>query len=243
MALSTRVEAVPARAITPIHVAPRPVAPVHPPHSVAPDVRVLVALPQHQQGVSQLEGLVYDSLPLLPEEDVKDIKVQLRNRGWFSSRHCLVFGDKQLADAVRTSALVKGSGVTHPSILHVFVKLSDVDQVNVRTLKREFSLCSRAASAASTAGAASTPAPTPCPVSELALALSSASSSADGSSRSSANAVVHLMVHKSARVNWHHLNEDKFELSISTSDTVDSLMQKLEAANGGPLEADRKSVV
>jgi hypothetical protein len=151
MALSTRVDAVPARAITPIHIVPRPVAPVHAPHTVAPDVRVLVALPH--QGVSQLsqEGLVYDSLPLLPEEDIKDIQVHLRNRGWFSSRHCLVFGDKQLADEVRASALVRGSGVTHPSILHVFVKLSDVDQVNIRTLKREFSLSSRVASAASTA--------------------------------------------------------------------------------------------
>jgi hypothetical protein len=51
------------------------------------------------------------------------------------------------------------------------------------------------------------------------------------------------MVHKSARVNWHHLNDDKFELSISSSDTVDSLMQKLEAANGGPLEAGSHSVL
>jgi hypothetical protein len=50
-------------------------------------------------------------------------------------------------------------------------------------------------------------------------------------------AVVHLVVHKSAKVNWHHKSENKFELSISSSDTVDTLMRKIEAANGLALEA------
>lgn len=52
-------------------------------------------------------------------------------------------------------------------------------------------------------------------------------------------AVVHLMVHKSAKVKWHHMSEDKFELSISSSETVDSLMRKIEAANGLVIDTDR----
>lgn len=51
-------------------------------------------------------------------------------------------------------------------------------------------------------------------------------------------AVVHLMVHKSAKVNWRNIKEDKFELSISSSETVDSLMKKIEAANGIALEPE-----
>lgn len=66
-------------------------------------------------------------------------------------------------------------------------------------------------------------------------AYDSASSSAADSSQNH-RAVVHLMVHKSAKVNWHNIKEDKFELSISSSETVDSLMKKIEAANGIALE-------
>jgi hypothetical protein len=51
------------------------------------------------------------------------------------------------------------------------------------------------------------------------------------------------MVHRSARVNWHHMGEDAFELSISTGDTVESLMAKLEAAHGASLDADSHSVL
>lgn len=40
------------------------------------------------------------------------------------------------------------------------------------------------------------------------------------------------MVHKSAKVNWRNIKDDKFELSISSSETVDSLMKKIEAVNG-----------
>lgn len=41
---------------------------------------------------------------------------------------------------MKVSDLVQSSGKTHPSYLHVFVKLSDVETVNIRTLMREFSL-------------------------------------------------------------------------------------------------------
>lgn len=239
MALSTRVDAVASsRAVTPVHVTPRPVAPLHATH-VHPDVRVLVAL---RHAVSGLEGPAYETLPLLPEETIKDIKVHLRNRGWFSSRHCLVFGDKETAEAIRVSDMVGSSGITHPSILHVFVKLADVDHVKIRTLKREFSLSNQAASSA---GRSAPEGGAAFAESALALALPSvATADPDaGSSTPTSQAVVHLMVHKSAKVNWHHLSEDKFELSINSSDTVDSLIRKLEAAHGEPLDAESHSVL
>lgn len=58
---------------------------------------------------------------------------------WFAA------GDRELADAVRVSDLVKASGKTHASYLHVFVKLADVESVNIRTLMRELSLANPAA--------------------------------------------------------------------------------------------------
>lgn len=63
-------------------------------------------------------------------------------------------------------------------------------------------------------------------------AFNSTTADCDSHSR----AVVHLVIHKSSKVNWHHMNENKFELSISSSETVESLMRKIEAANGIALE-------
>lgn len=54
-------------------------------------------------------------------------------------------GDRDLADAVKTSDIVQASGKAHPSYLHVFVKLSDVETVSIRTLMRELSLANPAA--------------------------------------------------------------------------------------------------
>lgn len=54
-------------------------------------------------------------------------------------------GDRELADAVKMSDLVQASGKAHPSYLHVFLKLSDVETVNVRTLMRELCLANPAA--------------------------------------------------------------------------------------------------
>lgn len=56
-------------------------------------------------------------------------------------------------------------------------------------------------------------------------------------------AVIHLMVHKSAKVAWHQLRDEGFELSISSSDTIDSLFARLEAAGGISLSDGRHQVV
>lgn len=46
---------------------------------------------------------------------------------------------------MRVSDIVKSSGKTHASYLHVFVKLADVESVSIRTLMRELSLANPAA--------------------------------------------------------------------------------------------------
>lgn len=184
--------------------------------------------------------------------------------------------DRELADAVRTSDLVSASGKAHPAYLHVFVKLSDVESVSMRTLMRELSLASPAAaeqqlasslSRAAAGGSAllalpssadppqaedgssapfrfdsSTSSSTPFAARSADSGSSTNSSAQDAFDSASADrgchgkAVVHLCIHKSAKVNWHHMSENRFELSISSSETVDSLMRKIEAANGIALE-------
>lgn len=190
--------------------------------------------------------------------------------------------DRELADAVRLSDLVSASGKATPAYLHVFVKLTDVESVTMRTLMRELSLSNPVAAEqrlaatmmkAATSGTSllALPCATQQPeagegvasmgVEELPSSSASASSSAstpfaasfssgdasDTSAQDAFNsttadcdshsrAVVHLCIHKSAKVNWHHMSENKFELSISSSETVESLMRKIEAANGISLE-------
>lgn len=264
MALSTRVEAsvapVPARVVSPIHVA------VH--HGRAPQMSLVLAHAS-ASGLASLKAT--DSLAVLPNETIMDIKMRLRNQGWFSSKSCLVIGDRELADAVRVSDLVKASGKTHASYLHVFVKLADVESVNIRTLMRELSLANPAAaeqqladrflSRPSSGDLLALPAISEPEVAEgtpVDSSSSSFASSATGSSSvdqdasnpapadassSHCRAVVHLMVHKSAKVNWHHMQENKFELNISSSETVDSLLRKIEAANGLALEGEHTVLI
>lgn len=86
MALSTRVEAsvapVPARVVSPIHVA------VH--HGRAPQMSLVLAHAS-ASGLASLKAT--DSLAVLPNETIMDIKMRLRNQGWFSSKSCLVIGE------------------------------------------------------------------------------------------------------------------------------------------------------
>lgn len=252
MALSAaRVEAaIPARA-SPVHLGLHSVRPHH------GTVQLALAVPAARE-----DSLAkFESLAVMPNDTIKELKLRLKQHGWFSSNapaSTLVFGDRELADAVKMSDLVQESGKAHPSYLHVFVKLSDVETVNIRTLMRELSLANPAAAEAYLSasckprsdGLLALPAiPELSAVTDEIADAGSASfssfstdSSAAGSSDASADsgshgrAVVHLMVHKSAKVNWRNIKEDKFELSISSSETVDSLMKKIEAANGIALE-------
>jgi hypothetical protein len=205
---------------------------------------------------------------MMPGETIKELRLKLKQHGWFSAStpfSTIVFGDRELADAVKTSDLVQASGKAHPSYLHVFVKLSDVETVDVRTLMRELSLANPAAAEQYLSASLAKPRSTsnllalPAIPESEALAAAESSAPAAGTDASSTNsyasarsetsstasadgsshhgrAVVHLMVHKSAKVNWRNIKEDKFELSISSSETVDSLMKKIEAANGIALE-------
>lgn len=179
---------------------------------------------------------------------------------------------------MRLSGLVSASGKATPAYLHVFVKLSDVESVTMRTLMRELKLSNPVAAEQQLAATMMQAATSgkgllalPCTATPGQNTGCERAAPAEQSSHSDANhstsspfaagaeshgefsaqdafdsttadcdshsrAVVHLCIHKSAKVNWHHMSENRFELSISSSDTVDSLMRKIEAANGIALE-------
>ncbi|KAF8073104.1 PI4KG4 [Scenedesmus sp. PABB004] len=197
--------------------------------------RAVAAPPGHP-----VPARAWEKLDVMPSETIQDIRLRLNNNGWFSAKSCLVFGDRELADAVRVSDLVAESGKEHPSYLHVFVKLADVESVNISTPLRALSLDNPAAAeqhlaeslmrAASSSNLLALPA-----VAEPAPDAAPAPA-AEGAGDAACRAIVHLMVHKSAKVSWHHLQANRFELTISSSDTVESLMRKIEAANGRALE-------
>jgi hypothetical protein len=190
-------------------------------------------------------------------------------------QRCAANRDRELADDLRTSNLVPAAA--HPSYLHVFVKLGDVESVTIRTLMRELSLSSPASAeqqfmhaaasggrllalpcssahdaraaassssarcASATAGGGGGGAAASATVEEAADSATAAAQDAFDSAAAAdrgchGKAVVHLCIHKSARVNWAHNSDNKFTLSIDGSDAVDSLMRKIEAANGLALE-------
>lgn len=76
-----------------------------------------------------------------PGDTIRDIKLRLRNRGWFTSRHCLIFGNKELlehetvAEVMRQSAV--GGDNSAGQYLHIFVRLADVEGVSLQTLGRQ----------------------------------------------------------------------------------------------------------
>ncbi|GBF98975.1 phosphatidylinositol 4-kinase gamma-like [Raphidocelis subcapitata] len=215
----------------------------------APDVVQPAATSPQQQQQEQEEH--YETLEVMADEAIKDLKLRMLNRGFRRppGTGCLVFGD--LDEHVR-AGLVRASPAPGSDFLHIFAPAAAVESVSVRTLLREFSLSSgaggspagagawplvvaaprRAAAAAAPAGAnaASAAAPPPPPPAEAAAT----------------SAVVHLLVHKSARVAWRHMGNDTFELSISSpaeTTTAKDLMRKVEDATGLSLRDGQHQLV
>lgn len=217
-------------------------------------------------------GSKLEVISVLPDETIKNIKLRLVNRGWFTSRHCLVFGSRELKDNQRVKEVLADSARSaSPNHLEVFVKLSDLEHVAVKTLANDYSFGNSNASGSSAAGDAelkgSVTARSALTRSLLAadntsrklmtsgstgleLVPTSAASSPRGACTMStspsapppASAIVHLRIRHGAAVSWRHLEGDRFELSISTSDTVASVKRRI-AASDASFAADDHQLV
>lgn len=196
------------------------------------EINLLLAVQRPRFDVNGGRALEFDTIQALPQDTIKDVKLRLKNKGWYSSKHCLVFGNRELMEHEVIGQIARGSCSTY---LHIFVRFSDIDAVDVLTLKRELSFQNMCDGNDN-------------PKSALTASLASLADSRH-TTRSCAmeancvmdvkdagridNTIVHLMVRKSAKVNWRPVGEDRFELAISSQDTADTLKKKLEAVSLG----------
>lgn len=74
-------------------------------------------------------------IQVLAEETIKDVKLKLSNRaGWFTSKHCLVFGNRELLEHETVSQLLRTDDTAgQQQYLHIIVKLSDLENVEIVT--------------------------------------------------------------------------------------------------------------
>ncbi|KAI8468286.1 MAG: phosphatidylinositol 3 and 4-kinase-domain-containing protein [Monoraphidium minutum] len=197
------------------------------PGGVMRSARVFLAVPAAAAAAAAELQEPYTSLEVMPEESIKDLKLRLLNRGFSrppgASSCCLVFGD--LDEAAR-AGLAQLAGAAGPAAaaappgggewLHIFAPAAAVESVSVRTPLQEFSLGG---------GDGGGGEPAPAALARLALPLARAAAAAAAAAggdaaaaaaaAAGAPAVVHLLVHKSARVAWRHMADGLFELSIS----------------------------
>ncbi|KAK9814552.1 hypothetical protein WJX72_007787 [[Myrmecia] bisecta] len=204
------------------------------------DLLVLLQRPRQTEG-----GTVLETVQICSNQTIKELKVKLRSlKGWFSSKHALVLGDRELLEHEVVGALAAAAktGSLTPGYLHVVVKLSDVESVTASTaLGAELSFghqlqnSPRSALTASLAESLAEDA-----VSEQRLVPKSSILSRVSDSRSNGE-VVHLIIRRSANIGWQRGSRDKFELSISSADTAEDLKRRLQERNG--LAADEHKLL
>jgi hypothetical protein len=108
-------------------------------HAAESRLREINLLLSLQQGLHQADAMSYDTIQVFADETIKNIKLRLRNRGWFTSKHCLVFGERELLEHEKIADVATSS--EHPSnFLNVLVRLSDIEAATIRTMSRDISL-------------------------------------------------------------------------------------------------------
>ncbi|GMH41452.1 hypothetical protein BSKO_09362 [Bryopsis sp. KO-2023] len=180
-----------------------------------------------------------ETINVMAEETIQNLKLRLRNRGFFTSRHCLVFGERKLMENERIGEVAsRYKEPDEADFLHVFARLSDVESIDVKTDKRNIIY---------TQGDTRLELPKP----EKDLPRSVLTSSLSGNMTPTGRElmlrgrvvsgadpvpnffdrtepVVHLIIRKTTQVKWQQDRGDHFEISISALDTVDTVKKKVE---------------
>lgn len=175
------------------------------------------------------------TLPVSGCDTIRELKMRLANKSWFTSKHCLFFGGKELLDHDMVADIVKQvNTAANPNYLHVFVRAKDVRYGNISTSAASTSFGNlRALDAAEAADAHSppkdsfTPRAPPQSSDDLALATVSSSDAADLAP------VLHIVIRKSSHVTWSSASRTgEFELTVRATDTADQLKQQLLPSSG-----------
>jgi hypothetical protein len=191
----------------------------------------------------EVSGERFTSLAVAPNETIQSVKLRVSRRSAFTSRHCLVLGDRELLEDDVTVGELAVASAKQPATgsnmhLHIVCKLKDIESVSIATsMQRTLTFKNEDVS------------PQPIRRSKSALtALLSTSDRLDSDSPMAASqlamrrspslppdGVVHLIIrNSSAGVHWRHAPGAKLELSISADATAEDVAAELEAANDLP---------
>ncbi|CAL8472363.1 g11906 [Coccomyxa elongata] len=186
-----------------------------------------------------------DALHVLTEEALNDVTLKLKLKGWFTTNQTLVLGERELLrQEVQKELAAAADAELGPKFLHIVVKLADIESVyfntaSGRSLKFDQSTEQRPRSAL-TAALADSPRKEDVPLANNSLVvrglvlekgerLKDRELARKGPLHDSA--VVHLVVRRTAKVSWS-AQGNEFELSISASDSAETVKRRAEAVSG-----------
>lgn len=174
------------------------------------------------------------TLPVSGCDTIRELKMRLANKSWFTTKHCLFFGGKELLDHDMVADMVNQVNASgNPNYLHVFVRAKDVRYGNISTSATSTSFGNlRALDDPATGDARSPPVDSFTPRhshgnDDLALATVSSSDAVDLAP------VLHIVIRKSSHVTWNTASRTgEFELTVRATDTADQLKQQLLPSSG-----------
>lgn len=179
------------------------------------------------------------TLPVSGSDTIRELKMRLANKSWFTSKHCLFFGGKELLDHDMVADMVNQVNASgNSNYLHVFVRAKDVRYGNISTSATSTSFGNlRALDDPETSDARSPPVDSftprhPQSNDDLALAAVSSPDAADLAP------VLHIVIRKNSHVAWNTASRTgEFELTVRATVTADQLKQQLlpsSADDGAP---------
>jgi hypothetical protein len=173
------------------------------------------------------------TLPVSGMETIRELKMVLSKKSWFTSKHCLFFGDRELLDHQQVAQVVhRVHQGGNKNYLHVFVRAQDVRVGKLSTDRASLSFGNLAAlDDAPSSPVAHTP------------RTSSARPFGNGTlhtvttSSSELSTVLHIVIRKSAHVSWSTARTGEFELTVRTTDTPSKLKEQLLPGSGSEYPA------
>lgn len=179
------------------------------------------------------------------EDTIRSLKIKLRKKEFFTNKHSLVFGHRELMEDETIGQLAAQSG--DGQYLHIVAKLSDIEELEVttdkqrRVLKNDQRMPVSALSNLFKSGASGSVHPGPLLLCGRVMENGKELAKPSIESRNG-DPIVHLIIRKSSKVHWHHLKGERFELRISDDATVDEVKRKLEQVAVG-FEANEHTIV
>lgn len=172
-----------------------------------------------------------ETMPAFATETIQNLRLRLKNSGVFTGRHHLVLGDRELATHEAVDQVASQNGMS--DYFHIFARLSDVSSLEVSTERRTVILDNQRKDAPRL------------PTSLLSQGLALKEDSKPGADNSLMlrgrfvgygdaveevmdRSVIHLLIRKSAKVEWKNVKDDCFEMSVGAMDTVATIKRKIE---------------